>query len=464
MTRWLLALLILVAAPAAAAERPTGATITRSGERWTAELTFTRDSPVWLFTRSNVRRDDKQSWRTRSIKVLTPGVELRRVGNYDALVAKRGTVPRRVRLAFTPADDDLMADYDPALVFTDGSVALFTGHWDLFPARSLAAAERLPADLSGMTIAGDEPTALTFRYPGGRILHGGARRPVVRLTNNETYVLFGAARTVEASAITTIIDPQLPTWLADEIATFTPRLLTHYAERLGPRAAPKPMVMVSWAGPTPKLRSLGGSVLPGLVLIRLEGEALVKPDPATLASARWFLAHESAHFWLGQEVRYGGPGEAWITEGGADLLAVRAVGALDPAFDQKRELQRRLDQCVELAPKGAIASAYERNQHDVYYGCGAMFALAAEAAAAKSGGSFMTFVKGAIAANKGDGVLNRGDWLAAFARAGGSADAAAIIAAMLDGPTADPRARLAALFDRSGVAYRRGADGALLLS
>lgn len=466
IARWLFLILLAFAVPASAAPTPAAGNlveITRTGDRWIAEFTFDRKAPAWAFMRSNVARESRESWRLKSWTVLTPGVELKRIGAYDALVARKGTVPTRVQIRFTPFARGLMADYDPALKFTDGSTALYTGHWDAFPMESEAKIKALPADLNGVPIEGFASARLTVRYPGGRVHYDGRHARELSLVNSEAYVMFGDAKSVESAAITTVVDPQLPGWLASEILSFTPRLLDIYASKLGPRTGTKPMVMVSWAGPTPKLRSLGGSVLPGLVIMRMEGVGLVSPSDAATQSARWFIAHESVHFWLGQTVHYTGPGEGWITEGGADLLAIRAVASVDPAFNSHTPLQDRLDECQVLAAKGPIASAFERNDHQVYYSCGTMFGLAAEAAARKSGGDFFSFIRGAIDSNRTDMVLDRADWLAAMTKASGDPRAAAIISEMLDKATPDAGAKLAALFDATGVVYSRSSDGKLIL-
>ncbi len=73
---------------------------------------------------------------------------------------------------------------------------------------------------------------------------------------------------------------------------------------------------------------------------------LCAPIANVRSGALWFAAHEGAHFWLGQAVSYVRPQESWITEGGADLLAYRAVGAIDPLFDEPAALQKALDACV----------------------------------------------------------------------------------------------------------------------
>ena len=109
--------------------------ITRQGNEWIAEYIFDRESAVWVFPRTDVTRDDQQSWRPLSWTVETRGVRLERRGWYDVLVARKA-VPLRVRIRFTPFAKGLQNDYTPALRFTDGSVALFLAQFDTFPMAS----------------------------------------------------------------------------------------------------------------------------------------------------------------------------------------------------------------------------------------------------------------------------------------------------------------------------------------
>ena len=104
----------------------------------------------------------------------------------------------------------------------------------------------------------------------------------------------------------------------------------------------------------------------------------------------WFVAHEAAHFWLGQTVSYQYARDAWITEGGADLLAIRAVAEADPAYDPRVELNRAIEDCISLTRRHGVEDARERNEHRAYYACGALFGLVAESG---SGRSFFKFLR-----------------------------------------------------------------------
>ena len=435
--------------------------VERDGDAWTAEFAFSADSPTWAFYASGLTRVGDRSWRAESWTVETPGVRLERRGHYDVLVATGGTVPRRARLRFKPFGEDLLSNYDPALIFTDGGIALFSDQFDLFPVASAQAAEALPLDTSKATIT-PGLTRATFRDRNGKLLHAGRRHDAVTLTNGRSYVLFGGGDPVDTPDLVTVVDPQLPAWLQTELVSMSGRLLAHYAARLGPRLGPKPTVMVSWAGPTPSLRSMGGSVLPGLVVMTFEGDAITRPDRAVSAAGLSFIAHEAAHFWLGETIRHPGPNQAWITEGGADLLAFRATAALDPSFDAKARLQKSLDGCVKGIAGKPLRTAAERNEGQAYYDCGSLFGLVAHTHAAKTGGTFETFWRSLMDANRGK-IVDEAIWLAELSKVAGNDRSARAIRNLIEASEADPSIRLGALFAEAGVPHRRRPDGRLEL-
>ena len=426
--------------------------ITRGGDAWTAEYELDRDAPVWAFFRSALIDGSRRPWRLEQWRVETPGVVLERAGTRDILRAvDGGPVPRRLRIAFTPRAENLEADYG-VLAFTDGSVALPSGQFDVFPLPSVEAAAAVPLDLNGYSLE-TGPAAVTWRDRAGPVLFRGERVPEATEVQAETYVLFGQADMAESERLVTVIDPELPQWIGGAIEDFAPRVADVYAGRLGPGQSDRPTIMVSWAGPTDGRTSMGGSVMPGLIVMNFEGEGVVQESPRIRASSRWFIAHESAHFWLGQTVRYAVARDAWITEGGADLMAVRAAAALEPGYDARAELQSLVEECAGLAIQ-PVAEAAGRGEHRAFYACGAVFALAAEAAQHRAtGGDWFDFLRPLIEANREDQTLTRAEWLAHLTAVSGDASLASDIELILDSGDPDPWAAIASLFARAGVAH-----------
>ena len=443
-------------------ERPAGpsrpaVTVTRDGDTWTADYTLDRDAAVWAFFRSALIQQSRRPWRLEQWRVMTPGVVLERAGNYDILrAADGGAVPRDVSIAFTPRSENLEADYG-VLAFTDGSVALPGGQFDVFPLTSVEAAAAVPQDLNGYALQG-EPATVTWRDRAGPVLFRGERLAEAVAVEADTYVLFGRADMVESARLVTVADPALPGWIGGVLRDFAPRVADVYAARLGAGQTDRPTIMLSWAGPTPGMTSMGGSVMPGLIVMRFEGSGVVEPSARMLAVSRWFVGHESAHFWLGQTVRYERARDAWITEGGADLMAIRALEAIDPDYDARAELQREVDDCVRLAV-APVTEAAGRGEHRANYACGAVFALVAEAAQRRAtGGDWFDFLRPLIDASREDGVLTRDEWLDALDAVSGDATLRRDMETLLDRGSDDPAAIIAGLFDRSGVVWHRDGD------
>ena len=427
-------------------------TVTRDGSRWRAEYVFDRDARAWAFYQSSNVNRTREPWRPRDWTPATPGVVLERAGTLDVLRAEDGgPVPRRITLELTPRGDNLEADY-PVLLFSDDSVAMPTGAFDVFPLDQ--------ADVAGVA---EEAVAegrrqgsnarVSWRDGAGPVLVHGRRVPEGVTTDGRGYVLFGRIPVKETHRLVTVSDPQLPAWIAASIEAFAPRVVDHYTGRLGRGLADRPTIMSTWYGPSPGTTSYGGSVLPGLIVMTFEGQELLASSDDVLSENRWFIAHEAAHFWLGQTVRPEVPGESWLSEGGADLMAVRAMQALEPGYDARGVLQREVDDCVGLASR-PIAGAGRRGEHRAYYACGAVLALAAEALQRRAtGGDWLDFIKPLIEANRSEGVLTRGAWLSHLSSLSTDTTLQADINTFLDDGAADPAGFIRALFDRTGVAY-----------
>jgi len=460
--RWLLLLLFATGAygePPATGTELSGTAqvrveITRQGNQWIAEYIFDRESAVWVFPRTDVTRDDHQSWRPLSWTVETRGVRLERRGWYDVLVARKA-VPLRVRIRFTPFATGLQNEYTPALRFTDGSVALFLAQFDTFPMESERLVKALPSDLNNQSVP-DAKITYVLQDRSGEVWLRGRRQKIAETTDKDTYVFFGSLRPIETPSMVGFMDPQLPEWIRGSFAQTVPDMLARYTQELGPPPGMKPTIMLSWLGATPGLTSRAGSVLPGLIVLAYEGAGVLSEDEAARIEGLQFFAHEAAHFWLGQTVAYEYARDAWITEGGAYLLAMRLMALEHPSYDWHEVINHSIAECANLTRRRGVESARERNENRAYYACGAVFALIAESA---SGRSFFTFVKTLVDSNRADGIVSRAEWLTALDSVSRKPDLSRDIARLLDRGVADPPAFLASLFGRAGISYSVDAEG-----
>ena len=452
MIRPLLALLLALGASAAAQAQPVRVTVDRSGNAFVAEFVFPRAAPAWGFFRSSPAASNRQSWRQQSWQILTPGVRLERRGSFDALIAGGRPVPRVVRVRFTPFTGDLLADYVPALRLGGTSVAVFDGHFAAFSVNRPDILNRLPVGGDPKLIV-DTNTAVQFR---GRNLRLAGDVEGYRRGNSEgTYGLYEVPRAVVRSGVATVIDSDLPKWIADDLASFTPRVIDVLTSRLGPSGMTQPTILAAWEGPNGEGASMNGGTLKGLILMRFEGQSALRQLPALADMAHWFIAHEASHFWLGQAVRYATPRDSWIMEGGADLLAMRTVQQLNPAFNLRAKLNEALRDCSNLAVR-PVATAIDRNEVRANYACGSIFALVAERA---NKGDFFGFVRRIVDANRADRELTSAEWLAAFERLGASTAQSTAIRELVERGSRHPKAVLARLLRDAGIPHTVDAAG-----
>jgi hypothetical protein len=429
--------------------------VSRRGDDWRAVFHFDRPLATWVFPRSAVTAEDGRPWRSGTWALATRGVRLQRRGGYDVLVPERGELPLRIEVDFQPVRDRLEGDYAPALVFTDESVALFVAQFEGFPMESLSAVGKLPSDLNNQMVPAAQ-LKYTFRDAAGPVLHEGKRVALAEMADSNTYVLFGGTRPLETPDMIGVLDPQLPAWIRESLTRAVPALLARYSQELGRLREFKPAIMVSWGGPVPGVVSRGGSVLHGLIVMHYEGSGMLVETPEQRQQGLWFVAHEAAHFWLGQTVGYDYARDAWITEGGADLLAARAVAEIDPDYDPRAELDRSIGDCIKLTKRRGVATARDRGEHRAYYACGAVFGLVAEAG---SGRSFYKFMRDLIDANRADGVITRAEWLAALDVATRQPALSRDIARLIDRGASDPAESIANLFTRAGISFEVDSSG-----
>jgi hypothetical protein len=442
MARWVL--LLALAAPALAQDvvyldpHQVEVQVTRRGEQWTLEYRFSRRAEAWLFRRTSPTRKGDDQWRVRTWIVETPGVRIERRGSFDVLTARRGEVPEVVKLRFTPLAEKLSDDYTPALRFTDGGVALFTGQFDLLPLAKARDAARLPSDLNGVEMPRTEVS----------MIFSEGTRTQSHSSDSPAYVFLGPTRAVETRDVVTLLDPQLPAWIHAALARTVPDLLARYTAQLGKSKAGRPTVIVGWNGPTPLIMSRGGGVLSGQIVMEYEGAGLVTETPERRAEDLWFVAHEAAHFWLGQTVAYEYAREAWITEGGADLLALRVIAELELPFDWRGQLDQAIADCASLTRRKGVESARERNEHRAYYACGVVLGLVAEGLTRKP---FHVFVRQLVDAHRDTGVVSRAAWLSALELHTRDRSVTRDIVRLLERGDPDPAALIASLFRRAGV-------------
>jgi hypothetical protein len=452
---------LLPVASAAAALEPVNVRVSREGENWIVTYVLNADAAGWAFPVSAVTFLENQPWRPRQWQLLTPNLELRREGNYDVLRSTNGRpVPRRLRVAITPASGSLRREYDPFVLLGNGTVALYSKQFDVAPVPPNVRVEAWSPEMSA-TAMGGAPARITFHDAAGPVFVNGRRQSNPVLSGAETYVIFGAAGITERESVATLTHPGLPAWLNTELLNLTPAIAAIYAERLGPKIEQgRPLLLLAWRGSTPGKVIADGGVRPGQILMNFEGEGLLEPNAAAQERAQWFIAHELSHFWLGSSgVGYSKPGDAWITEGGADMMAILALKKIKPSFDADSEVQRAVDDCVRFSVR-PVSTASERNESRAPYACGLVFALAAQGAVRRIGGAdYFEFLRPLLTAHRRDRELSGSDWLDHLTEMTGNPASARAINRLVNEGADDPAAIISTLFTLTNVTHTRSASG-----
>jgi hypothetical protein len=465
-------LLIPIAATIASAAthysgRDTGsgkAVVSRVGSRWQVDYRLPRNAEAWIFPVSAPTLADHKPWRVAAWQAETPGARIERRGAYDVLVPTRGRyVPRTVRVTFKPTSATLDREYDPAVVFSNGSVALYSDQFDLVPATN---PDTVATKQDGLSVEdlGGKHLSVRFHDAAGPVFVSGRRQVDPVLEGAATYVVFGAGEVEQVGGVAMIADPALPVWLKTDIAAFAPQVATTYAARLGSRDDPSlPLLLMGWRGATPGKVVNDGGVRPGEILLNFAGDGLLDRNERAARRTRWFIAHEMAHFWLGTEgVAYRAPSDAWITEGGAEMMAFTLLAASNHDY-AVGELQHAVDDCIKLAIR-PIATATQRHESRAFYACGTVFALAGAGAIHKKGGAdVFDFIRPLIARHRSDRLIGSADWLDHFVAVSSNAAAGDAIRLLLEQGSANPAQEITTIL-RSGNVPFSAIGGSVVLA
>ena len=172
-----------------------------------------------------------------------------------SLAEDGGRLPRRVRIRFAPFTGRSARRLRPgAGVHRRLRRAVQRAVRRSFRCARRPSAERLPLDLNGTRapISAD-PGDLPRLFGRGAPCRPARPRRSRCDDDDGTYVLFGRAEPVVTDAMATIIDPELPRLDPREPARATRRPFSPATPtRSARRRAPKPTLLVSWAGPTPR--------------------------------------------------------------------------------------------------------------------------------------------------------------------------------------------------------------------
>lgn len=430
------AVVLALLAPAAAAGDAPVATveIRAAGRALTAEYRL-----PGAVSRLPLRREYSAELRRELWRITTPGVRL----EGSALVGERPF--KRVELTAAAPAGATPKDYPPLLAFSDGGVAVYTGLFDAGVEGERTRYRFVPARGQRVVLAGRA--------------HGKAVEWIGEPRGDGTYAYFGGSPLVPSGAGLAVLDGALPAWVREEVDAQFPRLIAWYEQRFGMAAPFVPFVLFAFDGTRAGVADSQGSVLPGVLVMRLDGARWADAD-ANREPLRWTLAHEAAHFWNldNREAE----GAAWMHEGSADEFAWRALAGLglSDAAAVGAAHDRALNECLLEIGGDPIAAAEKDGRFGLAYRCGLVLALYTEAAVRRRdpAADLFTFWR-ALLGHAGAEGYTQALYVATLAHASGDPRAAAYVA-RLAGERFDAPGPLAAAFARLDVTLAPAGEGA----
>lgn len=228
--------------------------------------------------------------------------------------------------------------YAPALHFSDGNVAVFTG---------------LVGTFLGL---GDASTAAPcYIAADNAFVIGPGQKRLARVARplSPGYVAFGRPNVLNRGPVTLVVDRSLPNWTLEYIIHEAEVATSGYRSRLGARSLPLLMVYTSGEGKA----YFWGDHLGGTLMLGLYGDW--RADTPTLrAKLREFIDHEIFHVWNSSASDHPEPTSLLSLEGGAELarvlLAFDRTGSSSSALS---EVSDSLTRCqLEQAPPASLRS------------------------------------------------------------------------------------------------------------
>lgn len=341
----------------------------------------------------------------------------------------------------------LEKDYVFFVKFTDGSVAIYTGHLLARPIRS-----------------GEEDDCRTcivntFRLVPGEgesVIAGGKRARSALEWSDESYqgsyVYFGSIEPVESDDLISIMDPGFPVWMRSASERMIPALFELFSRRLAVELPARPTVLTSFTRSDQSGYSFKGGVVPGAVQLTAEGLAWETESEEGLLRYLRLLAHETVHLWNGGVVEYPGMEHSWLHEGSADALAERALLELG-VIDERRFLEYQtaaINDCRRGLGATPLSDAAKKGAFSLYYSCGNAIALLTEASLQRSGtADLFDFWRGLIEKTLASEERTYGpaEYIAHWRDLGASDEDAAVLLGLVEKP-ADPAMLVHALRDR----------------
>lgn len=388
-------------------------------------------------------------FRAKVFESLTPGYRMERDGAVEVLRTD-GEPVSTLRVRFREFDVAVPKEYAFFQKFSDGSVAIYTGHL-VARAAETGADDCKECFIRRFRLHAPEGSSVLLegRFVGREAFwedrHGQG-----------TYAYLGGIDPIETAEMISIVDTAVPDWLEAETRVALPRLFAMYSERFGVPLPERPTILFNYIDSGHSGYTNAGGTLPGQIILTLDGAAWQERSDEALKLLFHFLAHEAVHLWNGQVVHYEGNADSWMHEGSADAFAQRTLlelGIIDAdAFLGYQTTA--LNECRKGLGGVPLRRASANAAFGLYYSCGNLIALLTEAMSAER--DLFAFWKRLIERVIDDGKYDAEDYFATMSASGIGAASIAKLRAFIE--TSSDGDDLVAMLRTSGIVVAEEED------
>ncbi len=380
------------------------------GEAWRATWHLERPASELRFERKGA------GFRSELFEVLTPGFTMQRDGDAEILRTS-GQPADTISVRFPEVTRQLEKEYEFFQEFSDGSVAIYTGHLVARPVHQDDVADCPECYSRRFRFIGPAGAPLVV---GGRVVSSPFEWRDEGVQG--AYIYFGSIEPVESEEMISIIDPALPAWLLEETSAALPRLFAMYTERFGVELGERPTILFNYIDSGHSGYSSGGGTLPGQIQLTVDGAAWRERAQPAFLNLFHFLAHEAVHLWNGQIIHYRGTEDSWMHEGSADAFAQRTLlelGLIDEAAFLDYQ-SAALNECRKRLGDFPLREAAARQEFLLYYSCGNAIALLTEARSGER--DLFAFWKRLIDRSIESGTYDSDDYFAVWMESGATTE------------------------------------------
>lgn len=283
--------------------------------------------------------------------------------DFSTLQVKFNNFSRHYSLKLKGENDQYISGYyTPFLNFSDGSNALYVGHY--LP--SEVKLGEVWVDISDITIT----LTINILKSDGLLFSGlnEVKDLKLAISDAKQYAYVGNLASKAHDKYNVILDPKLPNWIKKAYLKAIPEFYHYYENSTRAKLSFTPLFIVNFKPGNMRPRFDGGAINKQIA-INFIGDGWEQNPEANLNNVLSLLAHEMAHLWNSQHWTLANNDQVWMSEGGANYFSRNALLNFKYISSEEyiKNFKSQSDTCIKALNEGSVNKLHNRS--DAYV-CG----------------------------------------------------------------------------------------------